>query len=65
MNALREAEGAGMTLEAIVERVMTEKGLDPAAAQTIRRVTIIALKQLQKRVIVDCERASGRWAVKP
>src|SRR5271170_297010 len=42
MNALREAEG-GLALEAIVARVMAEKGLDATAERTIRRVTVIAL----------------------
>jgi hypothetical protein len=64
MNALREG-GAPMTIEAITERIMREKGLDEPAGRMIRGVVAIALRALKRRAIVTVtDETPARWAVK-
>ena len=65
MNALREADGAA-TVDAIAERIRTDKGLDEAAGRMIRGVVAIALKALRKRGVVKAaDGEPGRWFVAP
>src|SRR5438270_13152210 len=43
MNALREADGAALTLDALGARIIADKGLDTAATLMVNRVTAGAL----------------------
>jgi hypothetical protein len=53
-----------MTLEKIVGRIMAEKGWDAAADPMVRRVTIIALKALQKRRVITAAQGKPiRWTI--
>jgi hypothetical protein len=64
MTALSEAGDGGTTIDAIAERIMTEKGLEAPAARMIRGVIAIALKGLKRRSVamVNSE-TSPRWSV--
>jgi hypothetical protein len=66
MNALREAEGGSLTIEAIVQRIMAEKGLSAPAGRMIQGVVAITLKGLRKRgVVIVSDDAPAHWSVKP
>jgi hypothetical protein len=56
LTALRKADVAPMTLEAIAARIVADKGLNAAAEPMVRPVAIIALKALQKPAPADPRR---------
>jgi hypothetical protein len=62
--ALREAEGATLTLDAIAERIVGDKGLESVAGATVRRVAAVALRALQTRKVVTADDGK-RWTLKP
>lgn len=63
MNALREADGA-LTIDAIAERIIGDKGLKPEAGAMVRRVAAIALNTLRRRGIVALSNeATPQWKV--
>jgi hypothetical protein len=62
---LREAEGVSMTIEAMVARIVADKGLDAAAEPMVRRVALIALRALQKRGLATGEGKPELWTLKP
>lgn len=64
LTALREARGEPLTLDAITEQIVGDKGLESVAGAMVRRVSAVALRTLQKRGIVATE-DHKRWAVKP
>ena len=49
MNALREAKGEPLTLDAIAERIVGEKGLESVAGAMVRRISAVALRSLRDR----------------
>jgi hypothetical protein len=63
MNALREAQDGSATVEAMVARIMADKGLQPVAEPTIRRMVATTLTALRKCGVVASDKASGRWAI--
>jgi len=65
MNALREAQDGAATVEAVealVSRVIADKGLQAVAAPTIRRMVATTLTALRRGVVTG-DKASGRWAL--
>jgi hypothetical protein len=62
LTALREAEGAPLTLEAIAERIVRDKHLESVAGATVRRVSAIALRALVKRGVVTTPDGK-QWAI--
>jgi len=52
LTVLREAQGEPLTLDAIAERIVGDKGLGAAAAPMVRPIAAIALLALKKRGIV-------------
>jgi len=65
MTALRESGGTA-TPDAIVERIIADKGIDPVATQTIRRITMIVLKGMKRRgTLATTDETPQRWTVRP
>jgi hypothetical protein len=63
LTALREAEGASLTLDAIAERIVGDKHLESVAGATVRRLSAVALAVLVKRGVVTTE-DGRRWTIK-
>ena len=65
MTALREAEGNTATLDAIVERIMRDKGLAEPAGRMIQGVVALTLRGLRKRgIVVLTEETPPRWGLR-
>jgi hypothetical protein len=65
MTALREAEGNTATLDAIVERIMRDKGLAEPAGRMIQGVVALTLRGLRERGIAALtEETPPRWGLR-